>query len=55
MKKIRVFFDVKFVSEIKKIKEKYVKLAYEVKISKNSFNEKLITYLSKYSLFNFKH
>lgn len=55
MEKIREFLDVKSVNEIKRIKEKYVELAYEVRTSKKSSSEKLIAYLSKYPLFSSKH
>lgn len=55
MEKIREFLDVKSVSEIKRTKEKYVELAYEVRTSKKSSSEKLIAYLSKYPLFSCKH
>lgn len=55
MEKIREFLDVKSVSEIKRTKEKYVELAYEVRTSKKSSSEKLIAYLSRYPLFSSKH
>lgn len=55
MEKIREFLDVKSVSDIKRTKEKYVELAYEVRTSKKSSSEKLIAYLSKYPLFSSKH
>lgn len=50
MEKIREFLDVKSVNEIKRTKEEYVELAYEVRASKKSSSEKLIAYLSKYPL-----
>ena len=55
MEIIREFLDVKSVNEIKRTKEKYVELAYEVRTSKKSSSEKLISYLSKYPLFSSKH
>jgi hypothetical protein len=55
MEKIREFLDVKSVNEIKRTKEKYVELAYEVRTSKKSSSEKVIAYLSKYPLFSSKH
>nr|YP_010317363.1 hypothetical protein MRV96_mgp08 [Ciborinia camelliae]UNB14688.1 hypothetical protein [Ciborinia camelliae] len=55
MEKIREFLDVKSVNEIKRTKEEFVELAYEVRTSKKSSSEKLIAYLSKYPLFSSKH
>ena len=52
---IRGFLDVKSVNEIKRTKEKYVELAYEVRTSKKSSSGKLIAYLSKYPLFSYKY
>ena len=46
MEKIREFLDVKSVNEIKRTKEKYVELAYEVRTSKKSSSERVIAYLS---------
>ena len=55
MENIRQFLDVKPVNEIKRTKEKYVELAYEVRTSKKSSSGILIAYLSKYPLFSSKH
>lgn len=51
MENIREFLDVKSVNEIKRIRESFVEINYEVRTSKKSSSEKLITYLSKYPLF----
>ena len=55
MEIIREFLDVKSVNVIKRTKEQYVELSYEVRTSKKSSSEKLIAYLSKYPLFSSKH
>ncbi len=55
LEKIREFLDVKSVNEIKRTREQYVELAYEVRTSKKTSSEKLISYLSKYPLFSSKH
>lgn len=55
MEKIREFLDVKVVSEIKRTKENFVELSYEVRTSKISSSGKLIDYLSKHPLFSSKH
>ena len=55
MNKIREFLDVKNVSEIKRTKENYVELAYEVRTTKKSSCDLLINYLSVYPLFSSKH
>lgn len=55
MEQIREFLDVKSVNEIKRTREEFVELAYEVRTSKKSSSEKLIAYLSKYPLFSSKH
>ena len=55
MENIREFLDVKSVNEIKRIRESFVEINYEVRTSKKSSSEKLITYLSKYPLFSSKH
>ena len=51
MEKIREFLDVKTVNEIKRTKDTFVEVCYEVRTSKKSSSEKLIAYLSKYPLF----
>lgn len=55
MNKIREFLDVKNVNEIKRIKENYVEIAYEVRTTKKISCDILINYLSVYSLFSSKH
>ena len=55
MENIREFLDIKSVNVIKRTKDKYVELAYEVRTSKKSSSKKLIAYLSKYPLFSSKH
>lgn len=55
MEKIREFLDVKCVNEIKRTREKYIELAFEVRTSRKTSSEKLINYLSKYPLFSSKH
>lgn len=51
MEKIRKFLDVKIVNEIKRTKENYVELSYEVRTK----NFLWINYLSVYPLFSSKH
>ena len=55
MEKIREFLDVKSVNEIKRTRETFVEVTYEVRTSKKNSSEKLIAYLSKYPLFSSKH
>lgn len=55
MEKIREFLDVKTVNEIKRTKEKYVELSYEVRTTKKTSCDLLINYLSIYPLFSSKH
>jgi hypothetical protein len=55
MEKIREFLDVKNVSEIKRTKENYVELSYEVRTTKKTSCDILINYLSVYPLFSSKH
>lgn len=55
MEKIREFLDVKNVNEIKRIKDKYVELSYEVRTTKKTSCDILIDYLSTYPLFSSKH
>ena len=55
MEKIRVFLDVKNVNEIKRIKDNYVELSYEVRTTKKTSCDNLIDYLSTYPLFSSKH
>jgi hypothetical protein len=55
MEKIRKFLDVKAVNEIKRIKNNYIELAYEVRTLKKSSCNILINYLLKYPLFSSKH
>lgn len=55
MEKIKEFLDVKIVNEIKRTKENFIELSYEVRTSKKSSSNKLIDYLSEYPLFSSKH
>lgn len=55
MEKIREFLSVRNVTEIKRIKENYVKLAYEVRTTKKESCDLLINYLTNYPLFSSKH
>lgn len=55
MGKIREFLDVKNVNEIKRIKDKYIELSYEVRTTKKTSCDILIDYLSTYPLFSSKH
>lgn len=55
MEKIREFLDVKNVNEIKRIKDKYIELSYEVRTTKKTSCDILIDYLSTYPLFSSKH
>ena len=48
MEKIREFLDVKNVNEIKRTKENYVELAYEVRTTKKLSCDILINYLTNY-------
>ena len=55
MDKIREFLDVKTVNEIKRTKENFFELAYEVRTTKKTSCDLLINYLSVYPLFSSKH
>jgi hypothetical protein len=57
MEKIRECLDVKNknIIEIKRIRNKYVELVYEVRTKKKISNDTLINYLFKYPLFSSKH
>ena len=55
MEKIREFIDVKTVNDIKRIKDKYIELYYEVRTTKKISCDVLINYLSIYPLFSSKH
>lgn len=55
MEKIREYLDVKIVTEIKRDKEYYTELAYEVRTVKKRSCDILINYLTIYPLFSSKH
>ena len=55
MEGIRVFLNVKKVTEIKRVKESYVELAYEVRTTKKESCDLLIDYLTNYPLFSSKY
>ena len=55
MEKIREFLNVKNVTEIKRVKENYLELAYEVRTTKKSSCSILINYLTNFPLFSSKH
>jgi hypothetical protein len=55
MERIREFLKVKNVYEIKRTREKYLELAYEVRTTRKASSEILIDYLLKYPLFSSKH
>ena len=55
MEKIREFLGVKMVNEIKRTKDNYVELSYEVRTTKKTSCDLLINYLSVYPLFSSKH
>ena len=55
MEKIREFLEIKNVSEIKRIKENYIELSYEIRTTKKYSCDILINYLSVYPLFSSKH
>lgn len=55
MEKIKEFLNVKNVYEIKREKENYVELAYEVKTTKKESCDLLIDYLTTYPLFSSKY
>ncbi len=52
MEKIREFLNVKNVTEIKRVKENYLELAYEVRTTKKESCDLLINYLTEYPLFS---
>jgi len=54
MEKIKEFLNVKNVNEIKRVKNNYVELAYEVRTTKKASCDLLIDYLTKYPLFSSK-
>ena len=55
MEKIRKFLDIKAVNKIKRTKNNYIELAYEIRTLKKSSCNILINYLLKYPLFSSKH
>jgi hypothetical protein len=55
MEKIRNFFKVKNVNRIKRVKNNYVELSYEVRTTKKTSCDILINYLSLYPLFSSKY
>lgn len=55
MEKIREFLSVKNVNVIKRDKENYVELAYEVRTTKKESCDLLIDYLTTYPLFSSKY
>jgi len=55
MVKIKEFLDIKKVTEIKRIKENYVELSYEIRTIKKTSCEILTNYLYVYPLFSSKH
>ena len=55
MEEIKLFLNVKNVTEIKRVKEKYVEMAYEVRTVKKESCDLLINYLTNYPLFSSKH
>jgi hypothetical protein len=55
MEKIREFLNVKNVTEIKRIKENYIELAYEVRTTKKESCDFLRNYLTEYPLFSSKY
>lgn len=55
MEKIREFLNVKNVTAIKRVKENYVELAYEVRTTKKESCDLLIDYLTEYPLFSSKY
>jgi len=55
MEKIRKFLSVKNVTEIKRDREKFTELAYEVRTLKKESCDLLIEYLTAYPLFSSKH
>ena len=55
MEKIREFLNVKIVNEIKRTRENYLELAYEVRTVKKESCDLLIDYLTIYPLFSSKH
>lgn len=54
MDKIKEFLDVKNINNIKRIKENYVELGYEVRTTKKASCDLLINYLTTYPLFSSK-
>jgi hypothetical protein len=54
MAKIREFLDVKDVTEIKRNRENFVELSYEVRTTRQASCDLLIGYLSTYPLFSSK-
>jgi hypothetical protein len=55
MKKMREFLGVKTVNEIKRTRDNFVELSYEVRTTKKTSCNLLINYLSVYPLFSSKH
>lgn len=54
MDKIKEFLNVKNINNIKRIKENYVELGYEVRTTKKASSDLLINYLTTYPLFSSK-
>jgi LAGLIDADG endonuclease len=55
MENIREFLDIKTVNKIKRTRENFVELSYEVRTTKKTSCNLLINYLSVYPLFSSKH
>lgn len=55
MEKIKEFLNVKNVTDIKRVRENYVELAYEVRTTKKESCDLLIDYLTNYPLFSSKY
>jgi|SRR5690606_24623972 len=55
MEKIREYLSVSKVTEIKRDRENYTELAYEVRTLKKESCDRLINYLTIYPLFSSKH
>lgn len=55
MEKIKEFLEIKKVTEIKRNKNNYVELSYEIRTTKKTSCEILTEYLSIYPLFSSKH
>jgi hypothetical protein len=55
MEKIKQLLNIKKVTEIKRIKENYIELSYEIRTSKKTSCDILTNYLSTYPLFSSKY